>query len=122
MKTSSFYHTMTDRGRISIARYAPRWWPKGFKIYHDLAPGSWFKSVSWPDYTRLYSAQLARLDPIQVWMDLHTLAAGAEPVLCCWEDLSDPQQQCHRKLVADWLSMSLNVEIEELTEQQRNLF
>ena len=37
-------------GRISIARWAPRKTPAGFRIYKALAPGCWFNKVSRPEY------------------------------------------------------------------------
>lgn len=118
MKTASFQTYGRGPGRISIARSAPRWLPRGFKIYRDLAPGDWFHSVDWPEYCERYAAQLARLDPIKVCMDLQGLAGDAEPVLLCWEDLSDPEQRCHRTLVADWLKQSLDIDIEEMDTRQ----
>src|ERR1700739_2862254 len=43
----------TGPDRISIARFAPRGHPAGYRIYSKLAPGPWFNSVSlrrcaWP--------------------------------------------------------------------------
>ncbi|MDK2899613.1 MAG: hypothetical protein PWQ45_115 [Thermosipho sp. (in: thermotogales)] len=28
---------------------------------------------------------------------------GKDVILCCWEDLRKPNQQCHRRWLADWL-------------------
>src|ERR1035437_7992640 len=84
MKTASFF-TYTGPGRISIARFAPRNTPAGFRIYKPLAPGPWFNSVPEAEYRTLYFAQLALLDATAVVAKLHELAAGAEPVLLCYE-------------------------------------
>jgi hypothetical protein len=45
VKTSSF-RTYTGPGRISIARFAPRGHPAGYRVYSKLAPGPWFNKVS----------------------------------------------------------------------------
>lgn len=61
-------------------------------------------------WQRGYVELLGRLDPQEVWDDLHRLAGGAEPVLLCFErDRCD----CHRGLVADWLCEELGVEVAE---------
>ncbi len=109
MKTGSFFLTVGLPGRISIARFAP----KGHRDpprYGALAPGPWFKSVTVEDYRRRYAEQLAGLDAAAVWADLHGLAAGAEPVLLCWER---PGQFCHRRLVADWFEETLGEDVPE---------
>jgi hypothetical protein len=91
MKTSAF-SLYTGPGRISIARFAPRGTCAGYRVYapwrpalgqkgQAVAAGS-TKPASMPGY----AAQLAALDPQQVWDRLHDLAgAGIEPVLLCWE-------------------------------------
>ncbi len=88
MKTSSFF-SYTGPGRISIARFAPRNTPAGFRIYKPLAPGPWFNSVHEEMYRELYFAQLAELDAMQTWEALHDLAGGVEPVLLCYESVKD---------------------------------
>ena len=93
MKTSSF-RTYTGPGRISIARWAPRNHPAGFRVFRRLAPGDWAKIPTGDGRTRWidtesflagYDSQLAALDPQQIWDELHALAAPHEPVLLCWE-------------------------------------
>ncbi len=104
MKTACFFE-YTGPGRISIARYAPRNTPAGFRVFKPLAPGPWFNSVSKTEYGRLFGAQLAALDGVAVWQDLHLLTAGVEPVLLCWERKQDcvtGTTYCHRHMVAAW--------------------
>jgi hypothetical protein len=116
VKLSSFFD-YTGPGRISIARYAPRGTPAGFRVYKPLAPGPWFNKVSKPEYERLYFAQLQLLDPVKVSDDLHTLADGAEPVLLCWErkaDIAAGKTWCHRQMVGTWLRQHFHVDVEEL--------
>ncbi len=115
MLTASFF-THTGVGRISIARWTPKNTPPGFKVYRALAPGDWFKSVDWDRYCELYAEQLSRLDLARVWEDLHDLVAPHEPVLLCWERL-DRDDQCHRRLVADWFERGLGVVVPEIGHQ-----
>ena len=120
MKTASFF-TFTGAGRISIARWAPRDVPAGFRTFRPLAPGPWFKSVDRDEYQRRYVAQLAPLDPAQVWDELHRLAAPAEPVLLCWErpaDLAAGKAFCHRRMVAQWFDSTLGLLVPELHPPQ----
>jgi hypothetical protein len=114
MRTASFF-TYTGPGRISIARYHPRGTPVGFRVYPDLAPGPWFKTVDRVEYERLYALQLANLDPHQVLVDLQELAGGAEPVLLCWERPPfSATNFCHRRLVAGWLQEHTGIAVPEL--------
>jgi hypothetical protein len=128
VKTSSF-RTYTGPGRISIARFAPRGNPAGYRIYAKLAPGPWFNSVSIDEYCRLYGEILARLDQRRVYDELVALMAPAEPVLLCYEvpPFSAPQpipqagltmigrsNWCHRRLVAEWFQEALGIEVAEL--------
>jgi hypothetical protein len=113
VKTASF-STYTGPGRISIARFAPRGTPGGFRIYKPLAPGEWFKIADIQRYRELYFAQLAKLDPQRVHDELHNLAAGAEPVLLCWEKPPfTPNNFCHRRMVATWFEIELKLEVPE---------
>jgi len=111
LKTASFSTTPPD-GRISIARFAPRRHPAGYRIYSKLAPGKWFNSVSEEEYRILFADEiLSRLDPQATWDALHALAAPFEPVLLCWEK---PGEFCHRRLVATWFEEHLGVIVSEL--------
>lgn len=110
MKTASFF-TYQGRGRISIARYAPKWTPAGFEDYSKLEPGPWFKSVTQERYVELYRAEvLSKLDPRKTFDELQELAHGAEPVLLCWEK---PGDFCHRRLVAAWFGEKLGINVAE---------
>lgn len=114
MKTSSFF-SYTGPGRISIARFAPRKTPAGFRIYKPLAPGPWFNSVSKAEYEQLYFAQLAQLDPVAVVEKLEELASGSEPVLLCYEKPPFTSSNwCHRTMVAEWLKKEADIEVLEI--------
>ena len=113
MKTASFF-TYTGPGRISIARYAPRGTPAGFRQYRALAPDADMLKMTQALYLPRYAAILDRLDPQQVWDDLHRLAGDQEPVLLCWERPPfTPTNWCHRRLVADWFRDRLGIEVPE---------
>ena len=114
MKTASFF-TYAGPGRISIARYAPRGTPAGFRIYQPLNPTAPMLKLDRAEYEPLYLAILAGLDPRQVWDNLHRLAGDAEPVLLCWERPPfTVTNWCHRRMVADWFEQALDVEVPEV--------
>jgi hypothetical protein len=122
MKTSSF-RTYTGPGRISIARWAPRNCPPGYRVFRPLAPGDWAKAGGrWVDdatFLAGYDDQLSRLDPRDTWDRLHQLAGSSEPVLLCWEvppfdPPGDGRNWCHRRLVAAWFEERLGVSVPEL--------
>jgi len=114
MKTASFFTTPME-GRISIARLAPRRYPKGYRIFSKLAPGQWFNSVGEEEYRVLFAEEiLSKLDPQATWEALHALVAPHDPVLLCWEK---PGEFCHRRLVACWFEEHLGVTVPELTPQ-----
>ena len=114
MKTASFF-TYTGPGRISIARWAPRNTPAGFRVYRPLNPTAPMLKLDRAEYEPLYLAILAGLDPRQVWDNLHRLAGDAEPVLLCWERPPfTVTNWCHRRMVADWFEQALDVEVPEV--------
>jgi hypothetical protein len=114
LKTASFFH-YTGLGRVSIARSAPPRIVPGYTAYPKLAPGPWFNAVDRHEYERRYASQLARLDAEEVWEELHNVAGGFEPILMCWEDLTDGKSWCHRRLVAEWFWRELREGVLELT-------
>ncbi len=119
MKTASFF-TYKGPGRVSIARFAPRGTPKGFRIYKKLAPGPWFNSVSREEYEKRFAAQLAELDPPQVVAELENLSGEAEPVLLCYESPPFTETNwCHRRLVARWLLETMGMHVRELIAREK---
>lgn len=115
VRTASF-STYKGPGRISIARWAPRGTPKGYKMFQALAPGVWFNKVSWDEYIIRYNTEiLAPLDPKETLTKLQELAGeGNVPTLLCWEKPPIvPGNECHRRLVADWFQEKLGIEVPE---------
>jgi hypothetical protein len=114
MKTSSWFTAGTRAGRIGISRAVPHSTPAGFRRYRALEPTR--EILHMPDgaWQRGYVELLRRLDPQEVWDDLHRLAGGAEPILLCFERR---QCDCHRGLVAEWLCEELGVQVAEFGEE-----
>lgn len=112
MKTSYFGNkaVTNDPQAVSIARYAPRWWGPD-RRYTALAPSADLLSRSraglpWLEYVKEYKSDvLDKLDPKNVYADL------SESILCCWER---PGQNCHRRLVAEWIEKHIGVKVPEL--------
>ncbi len=122
MKTSSF-RFYEGRGRVSIARFAPRGTPAGFRVFRKLAPGDWFNSVSREEYRTLYFREiLGPLDPRATFEVLQMIAAPVEPVLLCWEKTPFTETNwCHRRLVAEWFADKLGVDVPEMMPSMEQL-
>ena len=113
MKTSYFGNktAAADPQAVSIARWPPRWWGAR-RRYIALAPSADLlkrskEGLPWQEYCAEYQRNvLAKLDPAKVSADL-----GPDAILLCWES---PGEECHRRLVAEWLEKSLNIKIPEL--------
>lgn len=99
------------------ARWHPRGTPKAFGCFKALAPGDWFKSLANKEYsTRHNNEVLGDLDPQETYDKLVELAAGAEPVLLCWEYPPFPGHRCcHRQLVAAWFQRTLGIVVPEIS-------
>ena len=112
MKTSYFSNKNAagDPRAVSIARWSPRWWGAG-RRYTSLAPSVDLlkrskAGLSWPEYVAEYKRDvLAKLDPSQVYTDL------SESILLCFER---PGEDCHRRLVAEWIESSLGFKVPEI--------
>lgn len=120
MKTASFFET-TGAGRVQISRGTPRGYAGGYRAFRKLAPGAWFRSVTAADYVSLYRSEvLDELEPQRTWVDLHTLAGDAEPVILCFERAPfHIKNWCHRRLVAEWFQRELGVTVPELGGDNR---
>ena len=118
MKTSCFKKAALLEGAISIARSARFYSKKVRGKYLELAPTAAMLKDAKEDplggrdrYDQAFELILQKLDPQQVWNDLHEMVAPAEPILLCFEA---PPLWCHRRMVAEWLEDRLGVTIPEL--------
>lgn len=115
MKTASHF-TYFGPGRIAISLGAPRGAPAGYRIYRTLAPTRDMLKLGYEAYRPRFFEILAKLDPQREWDHLHTLAAGAEPVLQCFEKppLDTCRNYCHRRMVAEWFEQHMGVQVPEI--------
>ena len=112
MKTSYFANrkAAADPNAVSIARWTPRWW-KG-RHYAALAPAVGLlrlhkAGLPWDEFVIEFQRDvLNKLDPAKVLADL-----GPDAILLCWEK---PGDNCHRRLVAEWLEKHLDIKVPEL--------
>jgi hypothetical protein len=108
MKTGTF-KTYTGEDGIAICLYPPLDW--GGARFTPLEPPrhTFFArkadQIDDAEYERQYKEEvLDKLDPQEIYSTLHGF------VLLCWEPAG---QFCHRRLVANWLSERLGVEVPE---------
>ena len=112
--TASWSDRLPDGyARIGISRGPPRG-QRGYRMYHALAPGPWFRSASEEEFCALYLAQLDCLDPNHVVHELAAIAEGMTPALLCFERPPPDPAWCHRGLVAGWLYDQLGIEVREV--------
>ena len=119
MKTASWFTPVpADHIRIGISRAVPRRFAPGYRVFRALAPGPWFNAADVAEYDRLYRAEvLASLEPRATYAAILELAAGREPVLCCYEKPDGPSW-CHRALAARWFADALGEPVPELGYEQ----
>ncbi len=120
MQTAA-HSTYFGSGRIVISRGSPRGALAGYKMFKALAPlREWMHSPR-EVYVPLFNRHvLGVLDPQQTWDKLHELAAGAEPVLQCFERPPfTATNWCHRRLVADWFADKLGHTVLEREPEKR---
>jgi hypothetical protein len=105
--TSSWFTALpVNIARIGISRGTPRSSQIVYSIMRELAPGSWFRSISPSEYRRLRD-QLAALDAQAVVNKIERLSGGRDVALLCFERPDDTVAWCHRGLVSVWLADQL---------------
>lgn len=110
MRTSYLAKSGTHKDAVCVCSGRPHFY-KG-RMYTKLGPKQWFLDKYKKDgdadfYTIQFKKEvLDLLDPREVFEEL-----GENAILICWEG---KDKFCHRHLVAEWLSSSLNIEIEEI--------
>ena len=110
--SSPFARYVAVEVRYAISGSVPDWFTG--QRYSKLAPKiEWWRE--WRDKKlsnewfreRYYETVLSNLDPLDIAKEV-----GDGAVLFCWED---PEQFCHRKLVAEWMQKS-GILVEELNK------
>ena len=100
---------------ISISVQFPRFSKIKYASYKELGPTYKMLKMSLDDYDKLFQEILGKLDPVKVHTHLTNLSQGKDIVLLCLEkDLND----CHRRMVAEWLEKKLQIKVEEITFKQ----
>ena len=110
--TSNFKNAGHLPQAVAISRGLPRGW-RG-RAYRPLAP-TWglVKITDQVEFIRLYRSQvLDKLDARQVLQDL----GGDNFIMLCWEN---PEEFCHRRVVAAWFQKELGLVIEELDPKRK---
>ena len=100
---------------ISISVQFPRFSKIKYASYKELGPTRAMLKMHWSAYDKLFHEILSKLDPVKVYSHLTNLSQGKDIVLLCYEkDLND----CHRRMVAEWLEKKLQIKVEEITFKQ----
>lgn len=93
---------------ISIARYTPGYF-KGRSII-NVAPTGPMLSMKDEEYKKAYAEILRHVDVVKLHRNILQIADGRNVALLCYEK---PGEFCHRRLLAEWMERSLNIEIPE---------
>lgn len=117
MKTSNYF-TYSGAGRISVSRSVPRNTLAGYRLFKKLVPGTWlyerqYKFDQQAYRERYFREVLVPLNAREIYDTLCALTTPHEPVLLCWEDLTQPEQWCHRRMIAQWFEQELGVSVPE---------
>jgi hypothetical protein len=122
MRTGCIF-SARGKGVIAISLKLPRHLDCKLKRYPALAPRGYMLRFDKPRYCRHYFGRvLADLDPQRVWDELHEIADGTEPIICCYERaplIGD--NWCHQSMAAAWFRDRLGEEVLELEPPQREL-
>ena len=84
----------------------------------ELAPRKEYFTKPQPEFTVAYRADLDALGAVRIAERLREIAQAEGDhrlVLLCFEDLSDPQQWCHRRIFAAWWKDTTGDEVRELS-------
>jgi hypothetical protein len=113
--TSSWFTNLPGTiQKIGVSRGTPRGYQAGYRKMMNLAPGSWFNSVSVAEYKRRYFEEiLAPLEPKRVVGQLEELGRGKDVAMLCYEAPQKLDDWCHRGFISAWLKDRLGLEIFE---------
>jgi uncharacterized protein (DUF488 family) len=122
MKTGCLF-SARGAGRVAISRSVPKFLKGKIAVYEKLAPPAWMVRITDREkWCRCYrKVVLGELNPLQVYNELHALAGeGNEPILLCYERLEDPDEWCHRRLVAEWFREKLGIDVDEFGREPKD--
>ena len=124
MLTSNFANN--DRYKlngISISRFVSKHQNFDGPEFPPLFPDVWLLNdyknglIDWEKYSDIYCDQLDCLNPQSTYDYLCDLAGDIkanEPILLCFESAKTlDTNPCHRRLVADWFTQELNIDVRE---------
>ncbi|MDP9438669.1 MAG: DUF488 domain-containing protein [Actinomycetota bacterium] len=105
-----------DATIVSISRGEPRWrLPFSYRRMRSLAPGNEAWAQKDPEaFERAYLDQLDDLGAEHILAELERIANGKPCLLVCWEKLADPNEFCHRRVLAERLRAMTGIEVPEL--------
>lgn len=101
---------------VSISRGEPRFrLPFRYRRLRALAPGN----EAWNTKTRkefeaAYLAQLEEIGAAAILSDLERIAGNHACVLLCWEKLANPDEWCHRRMLAAYIKREAGIVVPEL--------
>jgi len=109
---------------VGITRGAPK-----FKLGYSLAgnileiapPGYLFNEYDRKKFTPQYFKHMDRIGPVLLARKLSFFEKMGKPVvLCCYEDVRNPEDWCHRLVFAEWWQSRTGECIEELPDPSPN--
>ena len=105
-----------DAVRVSISRGQPRRsLPFRYRRLPELAPDdrTWAEETE-EGFGASYARQLEELGAPAILERLERIAGGKTLVLLCWERLADPDEWCHRRLLAAYIGRETGLVVPEL--------
>ena len=117
------YHNrkLADRAQYAVIRSsvgAPRWMTTDGDLKAMWPERAWL-DLPLAEYKPKYLAKLEQFGVLAFAVELERLRvelADRTLVLCCYEDLRDPSQWCHRRMFAEWFTAQHGYAIDELEE------
>ena len=109
---------------VGITRGAPK-----FKLGYSLAcniieiapPGYLFNEYNRDRFTPAYFRHMDKVGPQKVFQILRKYELLGKPVvLCCYEDVRNPDDWCHRLVFAEWWLKRTGEKIDELPDPSPN--
>ena len=119
--TSRFQNPELTSGKytvVGIVRGLPRFklgYERAGNIMEIAPPREIFRMTDHEKFVSLYKQHLDIIGVNRIFAILKTyIALGKDVVLCCYEDVRDPAQTCHRIAFAEWWLAHTGQKIEEL--------